>query len=42
METVEIGRLPLDVPMNYEFHFKNVGDAALEISRARTKALAGC
>jgi hypothetical protein len=41
-QRVEIGRWPFDVPIDYRFHFKNVGDEPLEISRVLARALAGC
>ncbi len=41
-DSVDLGEVPLDIPINYTFHFKNVGSAPLEILDTRAKALVGC
>jgi hypothetical protein len=37
-----IGKVPHDIPINYTFHFKNVGSAPLTIIDTWSKALVGC
>ncbi len=41
-DSVDLGEAPNDVPLNYTFHFKNVGDAPLHIIDTWAKALVGC
>lgn len=41
-DSVDLGEVPNDVPLNYTFHFKNVGDAPLHIIDTLAKALVGC
>ena len=41
-DSVDIGEVPLDVPINYTFNFRNVGSAPLNIIDTWAKALVGC
>ncbi len=41
-DSVDLGKVPIDIPINYAFRFKNVGDAPLNIIAAWSKILVGC
>jgi hypothetical protein len=41
-DSVDLGGVPLDIPINYTFRFKNVGNAPLNVIGAWAKALVGC
>lgn len=41
-DSVKLGRVLQDIPINYTFYFKNVGNAPLNIINTWTKALVGC
>ncbi len=41
-DSVDLGEVPLDIPINYAFRFKNVGNAPLNIVDTQSKALVGC
>jgi len=41
-DSVNVGKVPPGVSLDYTFHFKNVGDAPLVIEDVETRALEGC
>ncbi len=41
-DSVDLGKVPLDIPINYAFRFKNVGNAPLNIINTSAKVLVGC
>lgn len=41
-DSVDLGKVPMDIPINYTFSFKNVGGAPLNITGSWAKALVGC
>ncbi len=42
VDSVDLGKVDIDIPINYAFQFKNVGTAPLTIWDAWAKALEGC
>ena len=41
-DSVDIGKVPVDIPINFVFRFTNVGNAPLDIINVWVKALRGC
>ncbi len=41
-DSVDMGKVPAEPPVGYDFHFKNVGDRPLVIIDASLQALEGC
>ncbi len=41
-DSVDVGKIPPGVVLDYTFHFKNVGDAPLVIEGVSARALEGC
>ena len=41
-DSVDLGKIPPGVAMDYTFHLKNVGDAPLVIKNVSARALEGC
>jgi hypothetical protein len=41
-DSIDLGEVPLDIPINYAFRFKNVGSVPLNIIDTSAKALVGC
>ena len=41
-DSVDIGKVPADIPINFVFRFTNVGNAPLDIINVWVKALRGC
>lgn len=42
VDSVDLGKVDIDIPINYAFQFKNVGNAPLTIWDAWAKVLEGC
>jgi len=41
-DSVDVGKIPPGVALDYTFHFKNVGDAPLALKSVSARALEGC
>ncbi len=42
VDSVDLGKVDRDIPINYAFHFKNTGNATLTIMDAWARVLVGC
>lgn len=42
VDSVDLGEVNMDIPINYTFYFKNIGDAPLTVMPLRSVALVGC